>query len=1093
MANIDQLALLLAGGPSAESLAAENPYSYFQKVPDQIGALTEQLAVQAPGRFSTRDLMISALASGLGSGFLGDLSKGYDTTLTDRYKNAVTAFASGRPITEEVSQLPPGLYGDSKKAGDLFAAADRINLTDLFRTSALQQAQEDYRTDKALKTKLVEGMLDENPYTADKAKKMFNQLYGAKGATDPVTAEDTATMLPEISQPDEAAPTKPNVPLEDRGMEGAILDDMSAEIQRQMQQNPGISYNQASTNARTAFKEKREALGRQYKSIEEAGAKGQELKVLADQVEMALSGAGYTGPGGELAQAGANYLGGFVSEDQASKAASGQNVASFAKDAIASFGQVFKGPMSDRDVQIMLRGMPSLSNRPEANAEILKRWRFASALQDKYAEFMTDQQMRGVSPVIAEKNWREFKKDKPYTILTPQGRQFNPYWEQEISGEAPDQGQQQDEELVVGLGGGGAGAGGAPTMPTRAASVAEMVQQPEVVDNRPSIDQAAGFVGRSLASGVGKTLDFVNAINPFRSDPQNLLNFKQNTAQKAMADLFGAPEESGVVGPVADIARAAVEGSTFPLGGPVANALVSAGAEVGSKALPDTVAGPISGALITAAALAGGKAGAKKLIGAGKAFERGSVGARASDYVKSQKKLGTLEDPEIEELGTRLSKAINEIGDSEGFGLLRDPQRLAARNQEALGVLGERIGTALSAADEAGVKPVVSFGASSSVGKLISGAKAEKEDLVKAFNEFIVKFKNKKAGFGWDGTVEGLNAWKSSIGKLAFSGEAAGTLKPAVARKLQRAIYDDLSRSVNNAVVKSGAASADEWSSLMRQYSNHAELMPVLNPELARSLSSTWDKVARAMLRTSGGTLTTPTLIGAAVGTGVGGPLIGLALGGALSAMSSPTGQGILGSLLKTAGRAGSAAIPGGAGTALIPGAIASYDTLFNPSERDLFVAPSQPTQKKNLPMTTEPKATKQDVAAIEAEIDSDPFDAAVYQAESGRNPLAKNPETSASGAFQLIKKTAANLGVKDVFDLKDNYEGFKKLKAENIRALGTDDPKLLYMAHYLGAPVLKKWLAGKTLTDEEEAQVRYLKQKALPDFMKIYNSIVKV
>lgn len=133
----------------------------------------------------------------------------------------------------------------------------------------------------------------------------------------------------------------------------------------------------------------------------------------------------------------------------------------------------------------------------------------------------------------------------------------------------------------------------------------------------------------------------------------------------------------------------------------------------------------------------------------------------------------------------------------------------------------------------------------------------------------------------------------------------------------------------------------------------------------------------------------------------------------------------------------------------------------------------------------------KAPVAEVEKVIDSDPFDAAVYQMESDRNPKAKNPTSSASGGFQLIKSVASKLGVKDVFDLGDNYQGFKKLKEENVARFG-NNPELLYSAHYLGATLLDKVLNGEPLTATQESQVKALKNIYLPRFKRIYQEALK-
>ena len=128
----------------------------------------------------------------------------------------------------------------------------------------------------------------------------------------------------------------------------------------------------------------------------------------------------------------------------------------------------------------------------------------------------------------------------------------------------------------------------------------------------------------------------------------------------------------------------------------------------------------------------------------------------------------------------------------------------------------------------------------------------------------------------------------------------------------------------------------------------------------------------------------------------------------------------------------------------------------------------------------------KKDISLIESEIDKDPFASTVYEIESGRNPTAKNPESSAAGGFQLISAMQKSLGVDDPFDLEQNFGGFKKLTDEHRAKFG-NDPILLYSAHYLGSPLLSKVLTGKELSEKESKQVQFLQTKVLPRFLEIY------
>lgn len=133
----------------------------------------------------------------------------------------------------------------------------------------------------------------------------------------------------------------------------------------------------------------------------------------------------------------------------------------------------------------------------------------------------------------------------------------------------------------------------------------------------------------------------------------------------------------------------------------------------------------------------------------------------------------------------------------------------------------------------------------------------------------------------------------------------------------------------------------------------------------------------------------------------------------------------------------------------------------------------------------------KRSIAAVEAEIDQDPYYSALYEAESGRNPKAKNPESTASGGFQFLKGTAKLVGLSDPFDLEESFVKVQELTDDHREKFG-DDPELLYSAHYLGATVLNKVINGKPLTRKEQAQVDYLKEKALPRFLRIYNKVRK-
>jgi hypothetical protein len=80
-----------------------------------------------------------------------------------------------------------------------------------------------------------------------------------------------------------------------------------------------------------------------------------------------------------------------------------------------------------------------------------------------------------------------------------------------------------------------------------------------------------------------------------------------------------------------------------------------------------------------------------------------------------------------------------------------------------------------------------------------------------------------------------------------------------------------------------------------------------------------------------------------------------------------------------------------------------------------------------------------------------------VAQIESGNNPKAKNPNSTAKGKYQFIDRTAVAYGLKDPFDEKQADDAFNRFTADNYKVLKNAlrrDPTEgeLYLAHQQGA-----------------------------------------
>lgn len=523
----------------------------------------------------------------------------------------------------------------------------------------------------------------------------------------------------------------------------------------------------------------------------------------------------------------------------------------------------------------------------------------------------------------------------------------------------------------------------------------------------------------------------------------------------------------------------------------------------------DAAKGALASSIFSPIAVAGGDVIGSIFSKASKALNRKSIGANYVDYLKSADDLQTIDLPE----GDISSLAKNSFDDllSRGeLGASRDPGKLAAVATGKQVDLATKINTLIQNYDEAVSVPVrPQFNKALDY---IAEGKVPADQVDRYINR-LAELENGIKVNG-KGSLSYLQQQKIAIGS---------SYKPddGVLNGFNRALYEDIQKTIEKVV--------PDVAPLNRELQKWKIVAPALKRGLARAESSDPINKAVGLWRTTGGFGVPIMLANSAAGpigaagalatslltTAKGQQALSAATGAtakiadlplsrmAAGAVSSGTTQDPLQSFLDSGSSqqdirssllqsSGATPSPTAAPNNLQTGQEAPKST----AKQSYPVVPRSSANRTTSPVDnlasdlfSKPAVTKKDIKAVESLIDSDAYDAAVYEAESSRNPSAKNKDSTAAGGFQLVKKTAKKLGVTDPYDLAQNYQGFLKLKQENVKRFG-DDPKMLYAAHYLGATTLDKWLKNKPLTVKELQQVQDLKNSALPRFMKIYSKV---
>lgn len=431
---LEELAQAMMG--SQADITAANPYYRLQAVPEAITGKAVQLVSQDPTRFKARDALAWGLGSGLISGLLGGIGDTYQDTLKGRYNQQLANAMIGD--STRVADLPQGLFDKATSLGNMFA----LSRGEEARKLQQQQNIVDLKNKNDILMEMGK-LAGTDPAAYMRAKPIYEAILaqtGAKSApvASPVTQQQSAAAEAATPEAPLSARTgllpdiqiqKNTDELEGLGSEGALGKDYLRLRNKFMA--AGDTPAQAGISARDMLSQKKEALGRQYKRVEDAQTKAVEMQQLADESQMALDKVGYTGIGGGAAQVASKALGliPILGEGQHEKATAGDLFETLAAKMVATVGRAFKGPMSDRDVKLMLAQGIQLGNNPETNQIIVDKMNYIANLQRAYVDFMNEMQDQGRSARDAEREWDKFKAANPYAVKGADGQLIpNPAW-----------------------------------------------------------------------------------------------------------------------------------------------------------------------------------------------------------------------------------------------------------------------------------------------------------------------------------------------------------------------------------------------------------------------------------------------------------------------------------------------------------------------------------------------------------------------------------------------------------------------------------------------------------------------------------------
>lgn len=1075
MGSIEDLASALYSDQIQKQIAAENSYYNLQQVPDAVSGLLTQAAVKNPGQFSTKDLIVGALLSGGASGLLGGFGDKYQSTLTNRYQDVLGGAMRGSTPAESSSGLSPSLFRGASNAGSIF----RIK-----QTLANEQAQNDLAND-IKKASIIEGVKAEadskkeimkqfldNP---QKAARGMSALAALQGKEPIATSADQSSMLSQISPQDVPADIATPMPQMPVAAPNTPATGGSDRLMQLADQYGDYDLGKKAYEGEIELAQKTKS--DEMKNFMDLQKEANNTDTILGQLRGALNVAGETG-GFPLEDTGRNLnlmtqykLG---SEEAGARIGARADLENLGVAAAGQIRKMFTGATSEKEFSKYLSVVPNTGQTKAANEALFTKMANAATLGKRRLEFISE----GVNNGLTHQQAGEiFDQKYPLSQVLQSRKLIDPNL-----GASPDT-TEYDSSIPAEL------LKGVTEVPDVALSLVDPKTYKEGFATPEKALETVG-TGAAMTSGAlagaaaGSVLGPVGALaGGAVGGGLGYLGF--GSAREAVNEATGAGTEKTVIPSRKEVLQAArLSGQGFGVG-LAADAV--GGIAKGASALKQ---GAKTKAINTIGAVKEDLLGVKptdirKALDEGKVKYFDETGAEAPissateyktaleqssnvlekdgffDAISNDSKANKLLfDQKMEAAGVERGNLIQEAGKSlqdiydglpatqkKQFPLIRDPKTGKGGFNPDFSKVYERIGQAEITDPQ-----------------LVKQLTARANETIKGWNNTSRSFEKLQ---DYKETFGNASKWKAPSTEVA-------ELWNQVKQDIYKAFANEQMRAYKFAMEKTNPEMVGALADANLKYHSYKNLEPMINrraAQPAKSLKFGVFQTPQSIIERYPATKLKAAQQVAAKNSGAGGfsDFIDMTLGSEL-------------------GQAAEMAAPalGAQSDESNQQEVPSYSapnkpSLFRPSATgSLFRAPEGKKKMNNSEIDP--------IKAVEAQIDSDPIDSAIYQAESNRDPKAKNKVSSASGGFQLTSKTAKDLGVKDVFDLAQNYDGYKKLRAENQARFGSD-PAMLYSAHYLGATVLAKVLEKKPLTKDEQAQVEYLKNKALPDFMKIYQS----